>query len=228
MLVIALAVRLVIEGLPMDLHPVWLILGASSILYSASVMPLRRWSFFVAVLITWSVLNPYWMTRTSITELKGLIVLAYSLFLTALTLYSFITLRQARLYNYIMAKRLLEQAYVDALTEIPNRRSFMARAGQRIKAQPREPEHYLAMIDIDNFKRINDRYGHDIGDEVLKRIAADIQSVMKDFDYARLGARSSPSTCRACTTTTSRPSPHAYARWFANNRPGTRPPSASA
>ncbi|POA57365.1 MULTISPECIES: GGDEF domain-containing protein [unclassified Pseudomonas] len=186
-LVIALAVRLVIEGLPMELHPVWLILGASSILYSASVMPLRRWSFFVAVLITWSVLNPYWMTRTSITELKGLIVLAYSLFLTALTLYSFITLRQARLYNYIMAKRLLEQAYVDALTEIPNRRSFMARADQRLKVRPREPEHYLAMIDIDNFKKINDRYGHDSGDEVLKRVAADIQSVMVDFDYARLG-----------------------------------------
>ncbi|KTC33445.1 diguanylate cyclase [Pseudomonas sp. ABAC61] len=186
-LIIAVAVRLVIEGLPMDLHPVWLILGASSILYSASVMPLRRWSFFITVVITWSVLNPFWMTGTSITELKGLIVLAYALFLTALTLYSFITLRQARLYNYIMSKLLLEQAYVDALTGIPNRRAFMASAGRRLKAQPREHEHYLAMVDIDNFKKVNDAYGHEIGDDVLKRIAIDIKGVMVDFDYARLG-----------------------------------------
>ncbi|WP_025129761.1 GGDEF domain-containing protein [Pseudomonas sp. PH1b] len=186
-LTITIGVRLVIEGLPMDLHPGWLILGASSILYSASVMPLRRWSFFAAILITWAVLNPFWATQIAISELKGLMVLVYALFLSTLTLYSFLKLRQAKLHNYIMSKLLLDQAYLDTLTEIPNRRSFMTRADQRLQALPREHEHYLAMIDIDNFKKVNDLYGHDIGDEVLKRIAADIKSVMVDFDYARLG-----------------------------------------
>ncbi|WP_047287605.1 MULTISPECIES: GGDEF domain-containing protein [Pseudomonas] len=186
-LTIAVGVRLVIEGLPMDLHPGWLILGASSILYSASVMPLRRWSFFAAILITWAVLNPFWATNIAFGELKGLMVLVYALFLSTLTLYSFFKLRQAKLHNYIMSKLLLDQAYLDTLTEIPNRRSFMARAGQRLQALPREHDHYLAMVDIDNFKKVNDVYGHDIGDEVLKRIAADIKEVMMDFDYARLG-----------------------------------------
>ncbi|WP_409284531.1 diguanylate cyclase domain-containing protein [Pseudomonas protegens] len=186
-LTIAVGVRLVIEGLPMDRHPAWLILGASSILYSASVMPLRRWSFFVTILITWAVLNPFWATNITFGELKGLMVLVYALFLSTLTLYSFFKLRQAKLHNYIMSKLLLDQAYLDTLTEIPNRRSFMTRADQRLLDLPRDHEHYLAMIDIDNFKKVNDIYGHDIGDEVLKRVAADIKSVMADFDYARLG-----------------------------------------
>ncbi|KAF1019202.1 MAG: putative signaling protein [Pseudomonas sp.] len=86
-----------------------------------------------------------------------------------------------------MAKLLLDQAYVDTLTEIPNRRSFMTSAGKKLDHLPREHDHYLAMIDIDNFKKVNDVYGHDIGDEVLKRVAQDIKAVMVNFDYARLG-----------------------------------------
>jgi diguanylate cyclase (GGDEF)-like protein len=108
-------------------------------------------------------------------------------FLCALTIYTFLKLREAKLYNYIMSRLLLDQAYNDPLTEIPNRRSFMTVAEQHLHAVPREHDHYLAMIDIDNFKKVNDTYGHDIGDEVLKRIAADIKTVMLPFDYARLG-----------------------------------------
>ena len=186
-LVITLGVRLVIEGLPMDLHPGWLILAASSILYSASVLPLNRWSFFGATLLTWVVLNPFFMTNTSVFELKGTMVFFYGVFLTALTLYTFLKLRQAKLHNYIMSKLLLDQAYVDALTDIPNRRSFMAAANNQLEHGPRQRDHYLAMIDVDNFKKVNDLYGHDIGDEVLKRVAAAIKTVMADFEYARLG-----------------------------------------
>lgn len=185
--IIATGIRLVIEGLPMVLHPGWLILGASTILYSASVLPLSRWSFVTALLITWVLLNPFYLTETSLLEVKGTMVLFYAVFLSALTLYSFLKLRQLKLSNYIMAKLLLEQAYVDPLTEIPNRRSFMTSAGQKLDHKPRAHDHYLAMIDIDNFKKVNDVYGHDIGDEVLKRVAQDIKGVMVDFDYARLG-----------------------------------------
>lgn len=40
---------------------------------------------------------------------------------------------------------------------------------------------------IDDFKKVNDRYGHDIGDDVLKRVAAEIREVMAGCQFARLG-----------------------------------------
>jgi len=186
-LVMTLGIRMVIHGLPVTLQPAWLVLAASSILYSASVLPLSRGSFYCALLITWLVLNPFYDTDVELLGLNGAMTACYSLFLSALTLYSFLKLRQARLYAYIMAKLLLDQAYLDTLTEIPNRRSFMTTAIRQLKAQPREHDHYLAMVDIDNFKKVNDTYGHDIGDLVLKRIAATIKAVMADYQYARLG-----------------------------------------
>ena len=132
-------------------------------------------------------LNPFYGTDIELLGLKGAMAACYSVFLSAMTLYSFIKLRQARLYAYIMTKLLLDQAYLDTLTEIPNRRSFMTTATKQLQARPRKRAHYLAMIDIDNFKKVNDTYGHDIGDLVLKRIAAAIKAVMADYEYARLG-----------------------------------------
>ncbi|UQS16090.1 GGDEF domain-containing protein [Pseudomonas sp. HS6] len=185
--VITLGIRLLIEGLPLAFHGIWLVLAAATTLYSASVLPLSRWSFFAAQAITWLILNPFIGTGIGLLELKGVMTIAYSVFLCALTIYTFLKLRETKLYNYIMSKLLLDQAYNDTLTEIPNRRSFMTRAEKSLQAVPREHDHYLAMIDIDNFKKVNDVYGHDIGDEVLKRIAADIKEVMAPFEYARLG-----------------------------------------
>ncbi|WP_339545780.1 GGDEF domain-containing protein [Pseudomonas sp. RA_35y_Pfl2_P32] len=186
-LIMTLGIRMVIYGLPVTLQPAWLVLAASSILYGASVLPLSRGSFYGALLITWLILNPFYDTDIELFDLKGTMTACYSVFLSALTLYTFLKLRQARLYAYIMSKLLLDQAYLDTLTEIPNRRAFMTTATKQLQTRPREHDHYLAMIDIDNFKKVNDTYGHDIGDLVLKRIAADIKAVMADFQYARLG-----------------------------------------
>ena len=184
---IALGTRLLIEGVPEDHQPAWLLLAASTTLFTASVLPLSRWAFFAAQIITWAFLNPFYDSGIETQELKGVMALSYSTFICALTLYSFMTLRKAKLYNFIMSKLLLDQAYIDTLTEIPNRRSFMTQANKQLHAVPRELDHYLAMVDIDNFKKVNDVYGHDIGDEVLKRIAQDIKAVMGHFEYARLG-----------------------------------------
>ncbi|MFY0729917.1 diguanylate cyclase domain-containing protein [Pseudomonas sp. NFX15] len=184
---IAFGTRLLIEGLASDHQPAWLLLAASTTLFTASVLPLSRWSFFGAQIITWFFLNPFYNTGIEHFELGGVMAFSYSTFIGGLTLYSFLTLRKAKLYNFIMSKLLLDQAYIDTLTEIPNRRSFMTRANLQLNNVPRENEHYLAMVDIDNFKRVNDVYGHDIGDEVLKRVAQDIKGVMARYEYARLG-----------------------------------------
>ncbi|WP_085725707.1 diguanylate cyclase [Pseudomonas sp. R37(2017)] len=183
----AFGTRLLTEGLPGDHQPAWLLLAASTTLFTASVLPLSRWSFFGAQIVTWAFLNPFYNTGIEYMGLSGVMAISYSAFICGLTIYSFLILRKAKLYNFIMSKLLLDQAYIDTLTEIPNRRSFMTRANQQLNNAPRENDHYLAMIDIDNFKKVNDVHGHDVGDEVLKRVAQDIKSVMAHYEYARLG-----------------------------------------
>jgi len=184
--VITLGMRLVIDGIPLELRPAWLILGASSVLYSVSVLPVRHWSFFAAVLITWFNLTPYRVSGVTLFDMRGSMLLCYGTFLTGLTLYTYLNLRHSKLYNFYMSKLLLEQAYVDALTEIPNRRSFMTKANKHME-QGVGDTCFLAMIDIDNFKKVNDQFGHDIGDVVLKRTAENIKASMTEFEYARLG-----------------------------------------
>lgn len=182
-----LGIRLLISDLPASFQTAWLMLAASSTLYCTSVLPLSHGSFYGTQLIAWLMLNPFYTEDVDVFELRGVMTLCYAGFLGTLTVYTFLKLRKAKLYNFILSRLLMDQAYIDTLTEIPNRRSFMTGAEKQIKTAPREHDHYLAMIDIDNFKRVNDDYGHDIGDEVLKRIAADIKAVMADYEYARLG-----------------------------------------
>lgn len=183
--VITLGMRLVIEGIPVTLRPVWLVLGVSAVLYAVSVLPVRRWSFFCAMVITWVMLNPFYHTRIEPDALEGAMLFSYAVFLSGLVSYSYLQIRKTKLHNFYLSKVLLEQAYVDALTEIPNRRSFMAKAEQQL--QQATPGQYLAMVDIDNFKKVNDRFGHDIGDEVLKRVALHIKAAMVEAEFARLG-----------------------------------------
>ncbi|UIJ73393.1 diguanylate cyclase [Aurantimonas sp. HBX-1] len=84
------------------------------------------------------------------------------------------------------ATRLLEkEAATDALTGLPNRRKFDA-AGLALVRGARETDRAVAllMIDLDHFKRINDRWGHDVGDRVLRKVAAVIASEIRDVDLA--------------------------------------------
>lgn len=81
------------------------------------------------------------------------------------------------------------QAYRDPLTQLPNRRYFNERLAQAIKAAEREGKKLAVMfIDLDRFKWINDTFGHDIGDEVLRITALRIcQKVAPEDVVSRLG-----------------------------------------
>ena len=77
----------------------------------------------------------------------------------------------------------------DALTGLVNRRSFESRLDQALAAA-RESGRPAAVlvIDLDNFKTVNDTYGHAVGDELLRRVAAAMRSRVRDSDIvARLG-----------------------------------------
>lgn len=76
-------------------------------------------------------------------------------------------------YMFSEEEKLTKKAEYDALTGLPNR-FFMMNALQDIFAQNTMKLYYLAMIDIDNFKKINDTYGHNSGDDALKVLAMTI------------------------------------------------------
>lgn len=90
----------------------------------------------------------------------------------------------------VSLERSLERlAYSDPLTGLANRRHFDVLAGREIKRLQREGGALTALaLDIDHFKSINDRYGHDGGDEVLKSLAGIGRQLLRGTDIlARFG-----------------------------------------
>lgn len=82
-------------------------------------------------------------------------------------------------------KTIRLQANTDYLTKLPNRRYFFGEANSHLKAAKlANTSVSLAMIDIDYFKSINDNYGHDAGDEVLKGLS---QCMAKYFEENLVG-----------------------------------------
>ena len=76
------------------------------------------------------------------------------------------------LRNAILYKQALEKAYRDPLTGVNNRAALDNALVQEINlAQRHDTPLSIIMLDVDNFKRVNDTYGHIAGDAVLKRIA---------------------------------------------------------
>ena len=83
-----------------------------------------------------------------------------------------------------MAKEKIETlAVLDYLTLLPNRSGLYSfYSGLSIQ------EYVPAMfLDIDNFKRVNDTYGHQVGDELLKAVTKDLQEIVPDAYIARIG-----------------------------------------
>ena len=82
-----------------------------------------------------------------------------------------------------------QQANYDTLTELPNRRMVYDRLKQQMKMSHRERLPLaLLFIDLDGFKEVNDRFGHEIGDILLKEAAGRMLSCVRDSDtLGRLG-----------------------------------------
>ena len=82
-------------------------------------------------------------------------------------------------------RQLSTDAHEDALTGLLNRRGFLPIMERQMEIK----NNYfcVAFCDIDNFKRINDSYGHDAGDEVLRHIAAILRKEMTGCDICRWG-----------------------------------------
>ncbi|HOL49432.1 MAG TPA: GGDEF domain-containing protein, partial [bacterium] len=88
------------------------------------------------------------------------------------------------------AEQILEQLSVtDVLTDLYNRRGFFLLAEQQLRIAERIQEHMaLFFMDVDDFKNINDIYGHQEGDRALQIIADTLEKTFRESDIlGRIG-----------------------------------------
>ena len=82
-----------------------------------------------------------------------------------------------------LAERMARLAQYDALTDLPNRVLLQDRARQALALARREGKSLAVMyIDLDGFKQVNDRLGHDLGDELLVQFARRMQAAVRQSD----------------------------------------------
>jgi diguanylate cyclase (GGDEF)-like protein/PAS domain S-box-containing protein len=88
-----------------------------------------------------------------------------------------------------MEERLAYMAHYDPLTELPNRSLFFDRLAQAFAVARRNVLGFsLLYLDLDDFKPINDTFGHDAGDQVLRDIARRLRDLVRESDtVARMG-----------------------------------------
>ena len=93
------------------------------------------------------------------------------------------------LYQSAQKDLLQRIALTDPLTGLPNRRAAEERLQKEKARIPRDGHGFaLALVDLDHFKMVNDRYGHAVGDEVLKAVARRFESGLREGDWvARWG-----------------------------------------
>ena len=109
-------------------------------------------------------------------------ILNSTLTLALLVLFFHLLTRMATLYE----KELMRQAIYDNLTGLANRHHLIKNMNDIFTSGDVEG-YWLAILDIDDFKAINDRYGHLCGDFVLKRVAAILESFCSGCTVCRWG-----------------------------------------
>lgn len=95
-------------------------------------------------------------------------------------------LKRALVRSYEMDEQLKQMAVTDVLTQMPNRRALdMALDTEMRRAAREKTKLSVLLIDIDYFKRVNDSYGHEFGDQMLRLVARQVvRSIRRPGDFA--------------------------------------------
>ncbi|GAB6142030.1 hypothetical protein JCM14076_27590 [Methylosoma difficile] len=156
--------------------------------------------------------HPFWQTYSSLAKQAGIascllepILSSSHHVLGALVIYHrqafrpdqemmLVAADYAKLASVAIEKKLYEEhianmAFFDALTNLPNRRLFLDRLDKVLAKGTRHKTFgALLFLDLDHFKALNDNFGHDIGDELLRQVADRLKDCVREEDtVARLG-----------------------------------------
>ncbi len=89
----------------------------------------------------------------------------------------------AVIHNSIVFEQTQEDSLTDPLTGLPNRRSMFVHLSRELaRAERLKSEVAIIVMDIDDFKTINDTYGHNVGDQSLREVAQALQGALRPYD----------------------------------------------
>lgn len=147
------------------------------------------------------VANKFKFHIAKVIQQEGMLSFEYELLMPQGTVYFEARVRHLSQYNQIVtiirditeqhnsAKLIRQQAYFDSLTALPNRFLALDRLSQMlIEAERNNEKAAVLFLDIDDFKKVNDSLGHEIGDKFLIKAAHRLQQVLRKEDtVGRLG-----------------------------------------
>lgn len=117
---------------------------------------------------------------------EAVVVFAYACVL-AINAYLGSVIASMRRKLKIQNRELAELATLDPLTRLPNRRSLMAQLmKESARSERRCPEQdalCVSMLDVDNFKEVNDTWGHEAGDRILCEMGDALRGVVREGDF---------------------------------------------
>ena len=145
--------------------------------------PMRMSLFLIAAYLIGTV---YVILRGPVYEVNS-IFLSFCTVLNALCVFAFLIVFSSLSHKMILDSedKLSAMANLDQLTGLYNRRYIISHLDELEKDS--DPRRWIALVDIDDFKHINDRYGHNCGDYVLVEVSRIMREVCRDCVIARWG-----------------------------------------
>ncbi len=130
----------------------------------------------------------YWEHESYFSYMSGLIAFVALVGLVNVIFARYVFLQENN-NRKVQQQQLVEAANEDYLTGISNRRAFIKAAENEIKRAARNHSGLtLMLLDLDHFKRVNDTFGHQVGDRVLQAITQAIKASLRQYDiFARFG-----------------------------------------